>query len=102
MNRRYFMLGMAAGGSRRMRPPTKAAAQRLQLVGLRRAGHHLQFRSGVWCGRRYATYESNEEMLAKVITGNSGWDIVSRLTPAEANAGLWLASAAQTRVASGT
>jgi spermidine/putrescine transport system substrate-binding protein len=25
---------------------------------------------------RYATYESNEEMLAKVITGNSGWDIV--------------------------
>ena len=25
---------------------------------------------------RYATYESNEEMLAKVLTGNSGWDIV--------------------------
>ena len=25
---------------------------------------------------RYATYESNEEMLAKVMTGNSGWDIV--------------------------
>jgi spermidine/putrescine transport system substrate-binding protein len=25
---------------------------------------------------RYVTYESNEEMLAKVITGNSGWDIV--------------------------
>jgi len=39
----------------------------------------------------YATYESNEEMLAKVMTGNSGWDIVfpthSRLAPM-AKAGL--------------
>ncbi|HZT32999.1 MAG TPA: spermidine/putrescine ABC transporter substrate-binding protein [Bryobacteraceae bacterium] len=25
---------------------------------------------------RYATYESNEEMLAKVLSGNSGWDVV--------------------------
>lgn len=25
---------------------------------------------------RYAEYESNEEMLAKVFTGNSGWDVV--------------------------
>ena len=25
---------------------------------------------------RYATYESNEEMLAKVMGGNSGWDVV--------------------------
>src|SRR5258708_7875220 len=25
---------------------------------------------------RYVTYESNEEMLAKVISGNSGWDVV--------------------------
>jgi spermidine/putrescine transport system substrate-binding protein len=34
---------------------------------------------------RYATYESNEEMLAKVLGGNSGWDIVfptlNRLEP---------------------
>jgi spermidine/putrescine transport system substrate-binding protein len=34
---------------------------------------------------RYATYESNEEMLAKVLTGNSGWDVVfptyNRLQP---------------------
>lgn len=34
---------------------------------------------------RYGTYEGNEEMLAKVITGNSGWDVVfpthSRLGP---------------------
>ena len=25
---------------------------------------------------RYGIYESNEEMLAKVMTGNSGWDVV--------------------------
>jgi spermidine/putrescine transport system substrate-binding protein len=40
---------------------------------------------------RYGTYESNEEMLAKVITGNSGWDVIfpthSRLAPM-ARAGL--------------
>lgn len=40
---------------------------------------------------RYGTYESNEEMLAKTMTGNSGWDIVfpthSRLAPM-ARAGL--------------
>jgi spermidine/putrescine transport system substrate-binding protein len=34
---------------------------------------------------RYVTYESNEEMLAKVLSGNSGWDIVfpthTRLLP---------------------
>lgn len=38
---------------------------------------------------RYGIYESNEEMLAKVITGNSGWDIVfpthSRIGPMVAN-----------------
>src|SRR5580700_7254131 len=38
---------------------------------------------------RYSTYESNEEMLAKVLTGNSGWDVVfpthSRLAPMARN-----------------
>jgi len=38
---------------------------------------------------RYGTYESNEEMLAKILTGNSGWDIVfpthSRLAPMAAH-----------------
>jgi spermidine/putrescine transport system substrate-binding protein len=41
----------------------------------------------VWI--RYGTYESNEEMLAKVMTGNSGWDVVfpthSRLAPMARN-----------------
>ena len=38
---------------------------------------------------RYGVYESNEEMLAKVMTGNSGWDIVfpthSRIVPMAQN-----------------
>ena len=38
---------------------------------------------------RYGTYESNEEMLAKIITGSSGWDLVfpthSRLAPMARN-----------------
>jgi spermidine/putrescine transport system substrate-binding protein len=38
---------------------------------------------------RYGTYESNEEMLAKIMTGSSGWDIVfpthSRLAPMARN-----------------
>jgi spermidine/putrescine transport system substrate-binding protein len=38
---------------------------------------------------RYGTYESNEEMLAKIVTGNSGWDVVfpthSRLAPMARN-----------------
>jgi spermidine/putrescine transport system substrate-binding protein len=38
---------------------------------------------------RYGTYESNEEMLAKAVTGNSGWDVVfpthSRLAPMARN-----------------
>ena len=38
---------------------------------------------------QYGTYEGNEEMLAKIITGNSGWDVVfpthSRLAPMARN-----------------
>jgi spermidine/putrescine transport system substrate-binding protein len=38
---------------------------------------------------RYSIYESNEEMLAKVLGGNSGWDVVfpthSRIEPMRAN-----------------
>jgi spermidine/putrescine transport system substrate-binding protein len=38
---------------------------------------------------RYGTYESNEEMLAKAVSGNSGWDVVfpthSRLAPMARN-----------------
>ena len=44
-----------------------------------------KFSAGYGVRVRYAVYESNEEMLAKVMTGNSGWDIVfpthSRIAP---------------------
>jgi spermidine/putrescine transport system substrate-binding protein len=55
-----------------------AAAECLQLVG-------PDFEREFGVRVRYATYESNEEMLAKVLTGNSGWDVVfptyNRLEP---------------------
>jgi spermidine/putrescine transport system substrate-binding protein len=48
---------------------------------------HFQQERGVRV--RYGTYEGNEEMLAKAITGNSGWDVVfpthSRLGPMARN-----------------
>jgi spermidine/putrescine transport system substrate-binding protein len=34
------------------------------------------FEAEFWVRVRYSTYESGEEMLAKVFSGNSGWDIV--------------------------
>ncbi|HVN06464.1 MAG TPA: spermidine/putrescine ABC transporter substrate-binding protein [Bryobacteraceae bacterium] len=72
MNRRVFLMGIAgaAGCARGPRlnvynwsnyvaPDTVSNFER-------EFGVHL----------RYATYESNEEMLAKVLSGNSGWDVV--------------------------
>ena len=49
---------------------------------------------------RYGTYESNPEMLAKVMSGNSGWDVdlpFGRIHPADARHGT--ARAAQSRLA---
>ena len=75
MNRRYFLPRARRAG--RLHPRPAAAPQRLQLVGLRRARHHPEFRSASSaCASATRTYESNEEMLAKVLTGNSGWDVV--------------------------
>ena len=34
------------------------------------------FENETGIGVRYGTYESNQEMLAKVMSGNSGWDVV--------------------------
>jgi spermidine/putrescine transport system substrate-binding protein len=49
---------------------------------------------------RYATYESNEEMLAKVLTGNSGWDVVFPRTTGSSPCGHTVAGAGSARVAS--
>jgi spermidine/putrescine transport system substrate-binding protein len=73
MNRRVFLLGVAgaAGCSR--------AAQRLNVYNWSDyvapdtiANFEREFGVSV----RYGTYESVQEMLAKVMSGNSGWDVV--------------------------
>ncbi len=83
MNRRHFFLaaGTAAGCARDARPRLNvynwSAYIDPAMVARFEREHGVRI--------RYGTYESNEEMLAKVITGNSGWDVVfpthSRLGP---------------------
>jgi spermidine/putrescine transport system substrate-binding protein len=83
MNRRYFLLGMAAlaGCSRDSRPRLNVYNWSAYVAPDTIPNFEREFGVKV----RYATYESNEEMLAKVITGNSGWDVVfptyTRLKP---------------------
>ena len=36
---------------------------------------------------RYATYENNEELFGKIMSGNSGWDVVFR--PPKSYSVLW-------------
>jgi spermidine/putrescine transport system substrate-binding protein len=83
MNRRYFLLGMAAlaGCSRDTQPRLNVYNWSAYVAPDTIPNFEKEFGVKV----RYATYESNEEMLAKVITGNSGWDVVfptyTRLKP---------------------
>lgn len=83
MNRRYFLLGMAtlAGCSRDSQPRLNVYNWSAYVAPDTVSSFEAEFGVRV----RYATYESNEEMLAKVVTGNSGWDIVfptyTRLKP---------------------
>lgn len=76
MNRRYFILGMAAltatACSRDTRPRLNVYNWSEYVAPDTISNFEAEFGVRV----RYATYESNEEMLAKVITGNSGWDVV--------------------------
>jgi len=86
MNRRRFFLGMAglAGCSRDARPRLNVYNWSAYVAPETIPGFEAEFGVRV----RYATYESNEEMLAKVLTGNSGWDVVfpthNRLEPMRA------------------
>jgi spermidine/putrescine transport system substrate-binding protein len=74
MNRRYFILGMTAlSGCRRVSRPRLNVYNWSAYVA---PDTIPKFEAEFGVKVRYATYESNEEMLAKVITGNSGWDIV--------------------------
>jgi spermidine/putrescine transport system substrate-binding protein len=83
MNRRTFFLAIPglAGCTRDPRPRLNVYNWSSYVAPETIPGFEAEFGVRV----RYATYESNEEMLAKVLSGNSGWDIVfpthNRLEP---------------------
>ncbi len=82
MNRRIFLLaGSSAACSRDHRPRLNVFNWSNYIA--RNTIADFERERGVRV--RYALYESNEEMLAKVMTGNSGWDVVfpthSRIRP---------------------
>ena len=92
IDRRTFLLGMAAAGlatelagcRRDTRPRLNVYNWSDYVAPDTISNFEAEFGVEV----RYATYESNEEMLAKVLTGNSGWDVVfpthNRLQPMNA------------------
>ena len=83
MNRRSFLAGLAglAGCARDKRPRLNVYNWSSYIAPETIPSFEAEFGVRV----RYGTYESNEEMLAKVFTGNSGWDIAfpthTRLQP---------------------
>ena len=87
MKRRYFSSGLAglAGCARDPRPRLNVYNWSAYVAPETIPNFEAEFGVRV----RYATYESNEEMLAKVLTGNSGWDVVfpthNRLEPMREN-----------------
>jgi spermidine/putrescine transport system substrate-binding protein len=87
VNRRVFLMGAAgAAGCMRDRPPRLNVYNWSAYVAPETVPN---FEKEFGVRVRYATYESNEEMMAKVMTGNSGWDIVfpthNRLLPMREN-----------------
>jgi spermidine/putrescine transport system substrate-binding protein len=73
VNRRVFLLGVPGlAGCARGRPRLNVYNWSNYVAPDTVAGFEAEFGVRV----RYATYESNEEMLAKVLGGNSGWDVV--------------------------
>jgi len=87
MNRRVFLMGAAgaAGCARDPRPRLNVYNWSAYVAPDTISKFEKEFGARV----RYATYESNEEMLAKVLSGNSGWDVVfptyNRLLPMRQN-----------------
>ncbi len=77
VNRRYFLFGtFAASGL------TACSRDRRPRLNIFNWSAYIapdtvpKFESEFGVRVRYGTYESNEEMLARVMGGNSGWDIV--------------------------
>jgi spermidine/putrescine transport system substrate-binding protein len=74
MNRRYFLLGL--GGAAACRRDTRPRLNVYNWSAYVAPETIPNFEAEFGVRVRYATYESNEEMLAKVLSGNSGWDVV--------------------------
>ncbi len=72
MKRRAFLLGCGLAGCGRHRPRLNVYNWSNYVAP--ETAPDFERECGVRV--RYATYESNEEMLAKVLGGNSGWDVV--------------------------
>src|SRR5262245_31166236 len=73
MNRRIFFLSMTGlAGCTRGRPRVNVYNWSNSVAPDTIPNFESEFGVRV----RYGTYESNEEMLAKVVAGNSGWDVV--------------------------
>ena len=87
MNRRFFLLGLPAlAGCSRDRRPRLNVYNWSNYVA---PATIPRFTAEYGVRVRYGVYESNEEMLAKVLTGNSGWDVVfpthNRIPPMRRN-----------------
>ncbi len=73
MNRRVFLMGAAGiAGCSRSEPRLNVYNWSDYIGGETIADFEREFRVRI----RYGTYESAPEMLAKVMSGNSGWDVV--------------------------
>jgi spermidine/putrescine transport system substrate-binding protein len=75
MNRRLFLMGVAGATL----GCTSGRERRLNVYNWENyiaASTLPDFEREFHCRVRYATYGSAEEMLAKVMSGNSGWDVV--------------------------
>src|SRR5205085_11105592 len=83
MNRRHFFLGLSGLAACRREPRPRLNVYNWSAYVAPETIPDFEAEFGVRV--RYATYESNEEMLAKVLGGNSGWDVGfpthSRLEP---------------------
>lgn len=75
MNRRLFLMGVAGA----LAGCTRGVSRRLNIYNWDNyvaASTIPDFEREFSCTVRYATYGSAEELLAKVFSGNSGWDVV--------------------------
>ncbi len=75
MNRRIFLMGVAGA----LAGCTSGRRRRLNVLNWENyvASNTIpDFEREFQCKVRYSTYGSTEEMLARVMAGNSGWDVV--------------------------